>query len=269
MLKQKNVYPEYYDAVAAQIEPRPFPSPVNDPRWRTGAVDWFAQGKNVLEVGPGRGEFAEEVAKRGGPARYYIADMSLGMLNLVKRRIETLERRPEMFFLHADIDSDTLSSISDGFLDRIIMINAFQDVNPGAALTTFRRVIGPQGLLRFNAISRELREEYLTEDEDYDSKRGYFYHTRCPSDEMDPMGFVQRKSGEKVPYYRILKSYYRSHLVEMLRNSGFEMISAEPIILPPEVWLRAVPAKRAGKMEEIVAKFGGYPGSVDFIARPI
>ena len=38
-----------------------------------------------MEVGSGRGEFAEALVRRGGPKRYYLVDMSQGMLNLVRK----------------------------------------------------------------------------------------------------------------------------------------------------------------------------------------
>jgi ubiquinone/menaquinone biosynthesis C-methylase UbiE len=266
--RAKNVCPEYYDAVAAQTEPRPFPSPVNDPKWLSPAVEWFTQGEDVLEVGPGRGEFAIAVVRKGGPKRYYIADMSQSMLGLVRDKIEKFSKRPDMAYIHADIDFDPLDDIADSSLDRIIMINVFQDVNPHEALRTFRRIIAPKGLLRVNVISRELREEHLSDDENYDPQLGYFYLTRSPSDEVKPLGFLQRKNGEKASYYRILKSYYREDLVRIFFRSGFEIISSEPIILPREVWARTA-AAHGGNREGVIRKYGGYPGSIDFIARPV
>jgi ubiquinone/menaquinone biosynthesis C-methylase UbiE len=266
--RTKNVYPEYYDAVAAQTEPRPFPSPVNDPQWLSGAVDWFAQGENVLEVGPGRGEFAEAVVKKGGPKRYYIADMSQSMLGLVKEKIEKIGPSPEMAYLHADIDFDPLSDIPDASLDRIIMINVFQDVNPHEALRTFRRVIAQKGLLRINAVSRELREEHLSDDENYDRESGHFYLTRSPSEDMKPLGLLPRNDGGAVPYYRILKSYYLQDLHKMFLDSGFEIISTQPVILPRDVWAKTAAAQGRNR-DGTTRKYGGHPGSNDIIARPI
>lgn len=266
--RDKNVRPEYYDAVAAQTEPRPFPSPVNDPKWLSFAVEWFAKGEEVLEVGPGRGEFAEAVVRMSGPKRYYIADMSRRMLDLVRTKIEKIGKSPEMAYIHADIDSDPLDKIADSSLDRIIMINVFQDVNPNEALRTFRRIIAPKGLLRVNAISRELREEHLSDDENYDRDLGYFYLTRSPSKEVKPLGFLHRESGEMAPYYRILKSYYREDLERIFSSSGFEIISSKPIILPRDVWARTA-AAHGGNRDGVIRKYGGYSGSIDFIARPV
>ncbi len=266
--RAKNVRPEYYDAIAAQSEPRPFPSPVNDPKWLSPAVEWFAQGEDVLEVGPGRGEFAEAVVRKGGPKRYYIADMSQSMLGLVRDKIKKIGRSTEMAYIHADIDFDHLDDIADSSLDRIIMINVFQDVNPHETLRTFRRIIAPEGLLRVNVISRELREEHHSDDENYDQQLGYFYLTRSPSKGVKPLGFLRRKNGEKASYYRILKSYYREDLERIFSRSGFKISSSEPIILPREIWARTA-AAHVGKREGVIRKYGGYPGSIDFIARPV
>jgi len=48
-------------------------------------------------------------------------------------------------FLHANVDRDPLSEIPDRTVDKIIMINAFQDINPRNALRVFRRVLKPGG----------------------------------------------------------------------------------------------------------------------------
>lgn len=266
--KSKNVYPEYYDAAAAQAQPRPFPSPVNDPKWLAFTVEWFTQGESVLEVGPGRGEFADAVIAKGGPKRYYLVDMSQGMLDLVKKKIDKTSSL-ECIFIHADIDVDPLQTIPDASLERIIMINAFQDVDPHAVLRVFRRIIASHGLLRINVINREFREENLSGDEDYDRETGYFYLTRCPSENIKPLGFLQRKSGEQVPYYRMLKSYYLPDLKNLLYDSGFEIVSTQPIIIPREIWSKTIAGVRVRPREDILKKFGGYPGSIDVIFRPI
>jgi len=68
----KNVYPEYYEAVAAIAQPRHFPSPVNDPEWIKSATDWFTESRTAMEVGPGRGEFAEAVVRKRGSSKNII-----------------------------------------------------------------------------------------------------------------------------------------------------------------------------------------------------
>ena len=79
----KNIYSEYYEAAAAIAQPRHFPSPVNDTKWIKSATEWFVESQTAMEVGPGRGEFAEAVVKnREELKKYCIVDMSRGMLNL-------------------------------------------------------------------------------------------------------------------------------------------------------------------------------------------
>ncbi len=269
--KTKNVYPEYYDAVAAQIQPRPFPSPVNDPKWLSSAVDWLSQAETIMEVGSGRGEFAEALVRRGGPKRYYLVDMSQGMLDLVRERAGKLSKNLELVFIHADIDSDPLNQIPDNSLDKIIMINAFQDLNPYSALKTFRRIISPKGFFRVNVISREFRDENFRDEERFNKETGCFYLTRSPSTDVKPLGYFIDKNGDRIPYYRILKSYYRKDLDKVFKECGFEILSAEPIILPKEVLLRAKTTSwnRSALKQEILSKYGGYPASIDVIAGPI
>ena len=274
----KHVFPEYYEAAAAIAQPRHFPSPVNDPEWINSATDWFVESQTAMEVGPGRGEFAEAVVeKAGGLKRYYIVDMSPGMLNLVGERIRTVETEVEPIFICADVDSDPLSEIPDHSLDRIIMTNAFQDINPLAALRTFRRVLKPTGLFRANVIDREIREKYSTEDDFFDGEKGYFYLTRHPSDEkgkvIEPIGYVTRGSGEKTPFYRMMRSYYRSELDEIFNECGLEIISDAPLILPEEIWMNSAAAhgrEDAGTRKlKLVDKSGRYQSSIEIIAKPL
>ena len=274
----KNVQPEYYEAAAAIAQPRHFPSPVNDTKWIKSATEWFVESQTAMEVGPGRGEFAEAVVrKRGELKKYYIVDMSGGMLNLVKERIQTVETEVEVIFICADVDHDPLFEIPDRSVDRITMINAFQDINPLAALRVFRRILAPTGLFRANVLSREIREKYSFEEDLFDRATGCFYLTRHPPVEnkegIKPMGYITNKDGEKIPFYRILKSYYRSELDKIFNDCGFKIISETPVILPKNVWLNSVAAQ--GKEHtnperlEFIDKLGGYPSSVDIIAEPL
>jgi hypothetical protein len=103
---------------------------------------------------------------------------------------------------------------------------------------------------------------------------GYFYLTRNPGidkqKEVKRLGSITTKIGEEVPYYRMMKSYYRSELASIFGDCGFEILSAKPIILPKEVWMNSSAArdmKHNPKRQELMDKFGGYPGSVDVIAK--
>ncbi len=275
---EKNVQPEYYEAAAAIAQPRHFPSPVNDTKWIKSATEWFVGSRTAMEVGPGRGEFAEAVVrKKGELKRYYIVDMSEGMLNLVRERIQTVETEVEVIFICADVDRDPLFAIPDRSVDRITMINAFQDINPLAALRVFRRILKPTGLFRANVLSREIREKYSFEEDFIDRATGCFYLTRHPPVEnkegINPIGYITKKEGEKIPFYRVLKSYYRSELDKIFLDCGFEIISETPVILPKNVWMNSVAAQdkehtNPGRLE-FIDKLGGYPSSVDIIAKPL
>lgn len=273
----KNVHPDYYEAVAAIAQPRHFPSPVNDPEWIESATEWFVESRTAMEVGPGRGEFAEAVvSKMGELKKYYIVDMSRGMLNVVRERIQNVETEVETIFIHADVDYDHLFEIPDRSVDRIIMINAFQDINPLTTLRVFRRILASTGLFRANVLSRELREKYCIEDDFFDRMTGCFYLTRHPSIEnkgrIKPIGYTTNNDGEKIPFYRILKSYYRPELDKIFRDCGFEIVSEAPVILPKNVWMNSVAAQGEehtnARRLELIDKLGGYPSSVDIIAKP-
>jgi len=268
----KNVVPEYYDAVAAIDQPRHFPSPVNDPKWLELATAWFVEAQTAMEVGPGRGEFAEAVVKKVGKLeRYYIVDMSQGMLNLVKKRIQNIKTEVETIFICADVDCDPLFEIPESSVDRIIMINVFQDINPLVALRTLRRKLRPTGLFRANVLSREFRERCCLEEEFFDRETGCFYLTRHPSvdrKKIQPIGYITKKNGKKIPFYRVLKSYYRSELDKIFSECGFEIISESPVILPKDVWMNSVAAQ--DKEHTYTRRlFGGYPSSLDIIAKPL
>lgn len=275
---EKHVQPEYYEAAAAIAQPRHFPSPVNDTKWIESATEWFVESRTAMEVGPGRGEFAEAVVrKRGELKRYYIIDMSGGMLNLVKERIQAVETEVEVTFICADVDYDPLFEIPDRSVDLITMINTFQDINPLAALRVFRRILHPTGLFRANVLSREIREKYSFEEDLFDRATGCFYLTRHPPIEnkegIKPIGYISNKEGEKIPFYRILKSYYRSELDKIFNDCGFKIISETPVILSKAVWMNSVAAQgkehtNPGRLE-FIDKLGGYPSSVDIIAKPL
>ncbi len=275
---EKHVQPEYYEAAAAIAQPRHFPSPVNDTKWIESATEWFVESQTAMEVGPGRGEFADAVIRKEGKLKkYYIVDMSGGMLNLVKERIQAVETEVEVIFICADVDHDPLFEIPDRSVDRITMINAFQDINPLAALRVFRRILAPTGLFRANVLSREIREKYSFEEDLFDRATGCFYLTRHPPVEnkegIKPMGYITNKDGEKIPFYRILKSYYRSELDKIFLDCGFEIISETPVILPKDVWITSVAAQgnehTNPRRLEFIDKLGGYPSSVDIIAKPL
>lgn len=96
------------------------------------------------------------------------------------------------------------------------MINAFQDINPKHALWEFRRILKPGGMFRANVTDRAVREETAADDDLFNKESGYFYLTRNPGaedqNEVKPLGRITTKAGEDVPYYRMMRSYYRWEL---------------------------------------------------------
>ncbi len=129
-------------------------------------------------------------------------------------------------------------------------------------------------LFRANVADRAVREETAADDDLFDKENGYFYLTRNPGaddqKEVKLLGSIIIKTGEKVPYYRMMRSYYRSELASIFGDCGFEILSEKPIILPKEVWMNSSAGramKHNSKRQELIDRFGGYPGSIDVIAR--
>jgi hypothetical protein len=89
---------------------------------------------------------------------------------------------------------------------------------------------------------------------------------------MRNAGYITIKTGEEVPYYRMMRSYYRSELASIFADCGFEILSEKPIILPKKVWMNSSAGrgmKHNPKRQELIDKFGGYPGSIDVIAKSL
>jgi len=64
------------------------------------------------------------------------------------------------------------------------------------------------------------------DEEFFDRETGCFYMTRPPMDErqsdVSQLGFLKR-GGMQVPFYRVLRSYYRYQLKEIFQKCGFEI----------------------------------------------
>jgi hypothetical protein len=80
--------------------------------------------------------------------------------------------------------------------------------------------------------SLQFRDENFRDEEYFNKETGCFYLTRSHSADVKPLGYFTDKKGDMIPYYRILKSYYRKELDKVFKECGFEILSADPIICP-------------------------------------
>jgi ubiquinone/menaquinone biosynthesis C-methylase UbiE len=65
-------------------------------------VPRVTEGNNVLLIGEGNGRFLFEVVKQTSSSTFTVVDSSARMLAAAARRIATLDRCPEIEFVHAD-----------------------------------------------------------------------------------------------------------------------------------------------------------------------
>ncbi len=274
------VRPEYYDAAALAVPCLPFPSPVNDAEWRERRVEWFTEGETGMEVGPGRGEFVEAVLRNPGCLRrLYVVDMSAAMLDSVCGRVRRIETGVDVVFIRADVSANDLRAIPEGTVDRLIMINVFQDIrDPRLALANFRRLLHPSGEMRFNVSDRQCREGMPGRSGRFFCReRGLFFITRYPASggggkKVAPLGYIVDEDGRRTPFYRVQKAYYASELRALLRKSGFFVVSEEHLVLSEEVWLKSVAADGGRRVDPELVEFfrrvGGYPAGIEVVVMP-
>ena len=273
----KNVDPDFYNTIADIATPLPFPSPVNDPEWLERSVAWFCEGETVMEVGPGRGEFAEAVVRgEKAPRVFYLVDMSEGMLSVTFKRIEPVAGNTAVVPVHADVDRDRLLEVPERSVDRIIMNNCFQDIQADAALKTYHRVLAPGGLFRANVPDREAREKADPYRPFFNQEKGLFYMTHTPKSigtrKIRPLGYIKDPKGVEVPFYRIMKSYYAAELQTLFESNNFEIISMETMTLSKDVWLNSAAghaARNDPARMKAMEKGGHHFRSLEVIARAV
>ena len=99
-------------------------------------------GRRVLEIACGRGDFAEWCASRGSPSCLLAADFSMGAVGLARRR---LNRHPAVRFVQADAQAIALPSNA---MDTVICCETIEHVpDPSRAVSELARVLRPGGRL--------------------------------------------------------------------------------------------------------------------------
>jgi ubiquinone/menaquinone biosynthesis C-methylase UbiE len=122
----------FYDAAILQrLAYRPNHDAVLSELHRAGA-------RRVLDVGCGTGILATRISRELQPGVVYGCDPSPGMLE------QALERSRDVDWLQANAERIPLG---DGALDAVVTTEAFQFFDQPAALTEFRRLLEPGGIV--------------------------------------------------------------------------------------------------------------------------
>jgi len=120
------------------------------------------EGETVLEIGFGTGHCLEEIAKRvGGNGKAYGIDISSGMLDITRKRVEKkrLADRVELYC------GDAMSMpYEDNMFDAVFMsftLELFDTPETPAVLKEIKRVLKPKGRLGVVSMSKEDGESRL------------------------------------------------------------------------------------------------------------
>jgi len=106
----------------------------------------------ILDAGGGSGQIAVELARAGHDV--CLVDISAGMLELASRRIAEAQPAGRLELVKADVCD--LSALEDGRFDLVIATGCVLSycAEPGRALSDFRRLTRPGGMLLAEAESR-------------------------------------------------------------------------------------------------------------------
>lgn len=131
-------------------------------------LDWLAQeyigeyslnGKKILEIGVGTGEFWEYYAQRCQPQGIELeaTDLSLGMLEASKEFIQNLRlEEGEISATFQQVSIDGLSQYADQTFDAVIAHNViYHAKHPVEALKEMKRILKPNGLLGLSLVEED------------------------------------------------------------------------------------------------------------------
>lgn len=101
-------------------------------------------GMSVLEIGPGKGSYTMEVARRVVPGTVYACDISPYIVDKLTERAE----KEGVANVEARVEDVVHLSFPDSSMDRVYMIATLPEIpSPVEALRECRRVLKPGGLL--------------------------------------------------------------------------------------------------------------------------
>lgn len=255
---------EYWGQISQNKEEFIFPSPVNLPEWLDNTANWLGEGTSILEIGPGKADLASKVLSGNRKTKdYFIADISEEILNLARKRIESLQNSAHVHFIQGDLnDKNSLLELKPNSLHRVILVNVFGYVDPDIALSKIHRLLRPDGFLRLTVGDHEL----FTSSDDYDPNinrqyvRGRKFHANTG---IEPLGYTISSEGEKVPYFGYRRNYSKEEISTFLEKNGFAIEQFKAVIIPKELWLKVrstqAKFKLSQKENELLEKWGGRP----------
>jgi ubiquinone/menaquinone biosynthesis C-methylase UbiE len=230
-------------------------------------VQWLGAGRTVLEAGPGRGDLAVKTLTETSTIREYIlADISLHVLDYAGKRLDAVKKETLVTRIHADLnEKNALQAIPPGSVDRIILVNVFEYLDPITALEQFSTVLGPGGLLRFNVGDVEFHRSG-TGTPGF-SRQLVMKQKRPEGSRAQPAGFTVTPKGEEIPVFRFRHGYTRGEITAILENHGFKDIEIRRIEIPLASWLRLRPRISVSQKYQAVAEKWEISPIWDIIAR--
>lgn len=114
------------------------------PPWMVADRMMLEPGMMVVEVGPGKGSYTLEVARRVAPGTVYACDVSPSVVERLQNRAE----REGVCNVEARIEDVHGFSFGDDSANRVLMIATLGEIpDPVAALRECKRILRPGGLL--------------------------------------------------------------------------------------------------------------------------
>ncbi|MFX0106538.1 MAG: class I SAM-dependent methyltransferase [Candidatus Hodarchaeota archaeon] len=107
-------------------------------------------GMIIVEIGPGKGSYTKEIAKRVLPdGKVFAIDIQDSIINRLKKRVE----KDNLTNIIPKIDDAYNLSFEDESVDRVLMIACLPEIpEPIRALKEIKRVLKPDGLISLSEM---------------------------------------------------------------------------------------------------------------------